>query len=315
MTVDNFITLPLVGYIELTRGRKVTVDWEDVEWLSEHLWDCSAGYAKRRQTLVDENGNKHKKTIMMHRAIMERHGYCLEGLEVDHINRDPLCNLKSNLRVATRLQNGANRSRNRNNTSGTTGVTYHKGSNRWRAVIRFQNQWIRLGAFTSKDDAIAARKKAEIEYFGEWASSIDEPNSISNLIELSKVETLRRDNKTGYCGVWQSKGKWAASITIDGCPKHIGYYDTIDEAVAVREQVKANPQKFEELKANKYGGHKGKSGHFGIWWEKSSLRWVVSFTLNGERKRFGSCKNIEDALILRNEIIKANNLNHLLNRK
>lgn len=329
MTVNNDITLPLVGYIDLPRGRKATVDWEDIEWLSLHLWQWTAGYASRKEAFVDDNGNQLRKTVMMHRAIMERHGHCLEGLDIDHINRDPLCNLKSNLRPCTRSQNGANRTRHCNNTSGTTGVTYHKASNRWRAVIRFQNQWIRLGSFISKDDAIAARKKAETQYFGQWAASNLMNNSpekcLANPVDEQRKEKenapippstfSRRDNKTGYCGILPINEKWAASITINGCRKHIGCYDTIDEAIAVRKKVLANPEKFEELKANKYGGNKGKSEHFGIWWDKRRSTWVVSFTLNGERKRFGSCKNIEDALTLRNEVIKANKLNHLVNRK
>lgn len=234
--MSNDITLPLTVYIELTRGAKTLVDWEDAEWLNQWIWICSSkGYATRTYRCKEKSGKKH--LVTMHRAIMERHGHCIEGLEIDHINRDRLCNIKSNLRVATRSQNGANRTRHCNNTSGTTGVTYHKASNRWRAFIQFQKQWIRLGSFISKDDAIAARKEAEIQYFGQWANPLNEQYN-GEWAASANTDGYRK-SQSGHFGIWWNKdrSRWLVKFTFKRERKYVGSFKTIDEAIAARDKA------------------------------------------------------------------------------
>lgn len=87
----------------------------------------------------------------------------------DHINRNELDNRKSNLRPATFTENAQNRSLFKNNTSGITGVGWHKNTNNWRARITVNNKQICLGYFDNKEDAIKARLRAEQKYFGEFA--------------------------------------------------------------------------------------------------------------------------------------------------
>ena len=84
--------------------------------------------------------------------------------EVDHINHDRLDNKWVNLRPATRLINRQNQTLFKNNTSGHVGVCWSKASKKWRAKIRAGNKYVHLGLFPNKDDAIAARKGAEIKY-------------------------------------------------------------------------------------------------------------------------------------------------------
>lgn len=45
-------------------------------------------------------------------------------------------------------------------------------------------------------------------------------------------------NKSGYNGVYWSKecNKWAVQISRNGCKKHIGLFDSIEEAVSARRQ-------------------------------------------------------------------------------
>lgn len=50
------------------------------------------------------------------------------------------------------------------NTSGRTGVCLYKGL--WIAYIGYENKSISLGSFLEKEDAIAAREKAEMELYG-----------------------------------------------------------------------------------------------------------------------------------------------------
>ena len=83
---------------------------------------------------------------------------------VDHIDGNPLNNKIDNLRLATNEENQRNRSISKNNTSGTTGVTWIKECQRWRAHIKKIN----LGHFINKEDAIQTRIEAEKKYFGEF---------------------------------------------------------------------------------------------------------------------------------------------------
>ena len=50
------------------------------------------------------------------------------------------------------------------NTSGVTGVCFSKKGNKWFARIRLDGKSKHLGSFADKQDAIEARKDAEIKY-------------------------------------------------------------------------------------------------------------------------------------------------------
>ena len=86
------------------------------------------------------------------------------GFEVDHIDGNESNNRLSNLRVVTKQENSRNRATSKNNTSGTTGVHYAKSECKWRAAIMVDRKTISLGDYTNKDDAIKARKAAEVKY-------------------------------------------------------------------------------------------------------------------------------------------------------
>jgi hypothetical protein len=57
---------------------------------------------------------------------------------------------------------------NRNNTSGHTGIVWHKGAGKWTAEIMFKRKKYHLGLFVDIDDAIEARKMAEEKLYGEF---------------------------------------------------------------------------------------------------------------------------------------------------
>ena len=56
-----------------------------------------------------------------------------------------------------------------NNTSGVTGVYWHKRHESWVARIGVKNKSIYLGDFSNFDDAVKARHNAEKIYFGEFS--------------------------------------------------------------------------------------------------------------------------------------------------
>ena len=57
----------------------------------------------------------------------------------------------------------------KNNSSGVTGIHFDKKISKWVARIQCENKRINLGRFNEKIDAIKARLRAEIKYFGEFA--------------------------------------------------------------------------------------------------------------------------------------------------
>lgn len=62
------------------------------------------------------------------------------------------------------LLNILRESKNKNNTSGVTGVSFHNSSNTWRAALRLNGELILDKYFENKQDAIDARKEAVEKY-------------------------------------------------------------------------------------------------------------------------------------------------------
>jgi hypothetical protein len=91
-------------------------------------------------------------------------------------------------------------------------------------------------------------------YYGEWPKNqIDHinqdptDNRIKNLRDVTHAEnnrnrTLQNNSTTGYSGVsfYKRYRKYRAEICINKIKKHLGYYDTVEEAVAARAVANIN---------------------------------------------------------------------------
>ena len=84
---------------------------------------------------------------------------------IDHIDGDGLNNKWKNLRDVSHIKNCQNQRIHTTNTSGASGVTYRKDSNRWRARIMVDGTMISLGTFETFDEAKKVRLKAESLYY------------------------------------------------------------------------------------------------------------------------------------------------------
>lgn len=154
----------------------------DCNWLKEHLsynketgvftWIKSPGGGVKKDT---ETGCKNARNYILigikgkvfyaHRlAWLLTYGVWPE-CEIDHINKDSSDNRIANLRLATRIQNNQNRKKFSNNSSGHTGIRWHKNDKLWNAYIGINKKIVFLGGFKIIEDAITARKKAEKELF------------------------------------------------------------------------------------------------------------------------------------------------------
>lgn len=137
---------------------RTKIDIEDIERVKDYKWHY-ANKLKYVEAKVDG------KNVLLHRLIMR----APSGKEVDHINRDSLDNRKKNLRICSRAENAKNIGLGIKNTSGHSGISWHKRHNKWMASIQVDNNVIYLGYFRDFDDAKKIRIEAEKKYYGKFA--------------------------------------------------------------------------------------------------------------------------------------------------
>lgn len=119
-------------------------------------------------------GRKHKTALTLHKFVLECNNIKVpKGLDIDHINGNKSDNRLCNLRVASRSQNNINRVRiSNNNTSGFTGVSYRKNKDDYKAYISYKGRQISLGIYKTLEEAVKARKEAEIKYYGDFSPKV-----------------------------------------------------------------------------------------------------------------------------------------------
>lgn len=83
---------------------------------------------------------------------------------IDHINGIKDDNRISNLRLASFTDNNRNMRKSRRNKSGCVGVCLHKPTGKWIASIGHNARNVHLGYFENFDEAVYARKSAEVKY-------------------------------------------------------------------------------------------------------------------------------------------------------
>jgi hypothetical protein len=96
-----------------------------------------------------------------------------DGLEVDHINGDPLDNRRANLRAVTRAQNCQNVVSFAGSTSPYRGVSWSVGRGMWLARGYTNGRQHFLGYFTSELQAasvVSAWREAHMPYTNEARS-------------------------------------------------------------------------------------------------------------------------------------------------
>lgn len=102
--------------------------------------------------------------VVLHRVKWAMHyGRWPNGL-LDHIDGNPRNNSIHNLREASVAMNARNAKKSKTNTSGITGVRFHKIAKKWYAQITVNGKAIHLGTFDTRDDAAAAKMAANAKY-------------------------------------------------------------------------------------------------------------------------------------------------------
>lgn len=142
---------PSIAYIELTQGHYTLVDSDDIPFLRQWNWTLSIGKSWKRAYRKEGKTSVFLYTALMNTPL---------GMVVDHRNRNPLDNRRSNLRICTQRVNAANSSKI---TLGAPGIVWHKRDKRFQVSLYVNKKVHHLGYFKEFDEAVRIRFSAEQE--------------------------------------------------------------------------------------------------------------------------------------------------------
>ena len=160
--------------IAISRGMVAHVSPEDHTYLTQWSWSAvPQGNAKQRAQGHDVWRAMRKQkfagvsvTRYMHQEVVLRMNlpYDPENMQVDHIDRNPLNNVRENLRVTERPINLHNRGKQLNNTSGVKGIWIR---NDWYyPEICFCGVTHKLGRYKTMEEARTIRNQIGHELLG-----------------------------------------------------------------------------------------------------------------------------------------------------
>lgn len=167
--MDETRPLPSVEYLrerlryDPDTGKLFWLDYEGMpqKWRTRYVG---------KEALISLNGKGYKKgkidcvDYYAHRIAYTLYHAEWPSDQIDHINGVKTDNRIANLRVVTNQENNRNRPMRRDNSSGVTGVCWHKGINKWCANVRVDGKLKNLGSFNTIEEAAAARKQADVQY-------------------------------------------------------------------------------------------------------------------------------------------------------
>jgi len=110
------------------------------------------------------SGGIFSRRYLAHRVAWAIYSGAWPENDIDHINGKRSDNRIANLRTATRQENCKNSAIGINNKSGTIGVFFRNSDLVWVAQVSKNGKKKYIGSFKSKDEAIQARAKANLEY-------------------------------------------------------------------------------------------------------------------------------------------------------
>ncbi len=163
--------------------------------------------------------------------------------------------------------------------SGYTGVSPKR--DKWQAHIKYKGVRYSLGCYSNIEDAVKARARAKeiviadakglLDFYSELEKTFPKlpsrrtepkkefPRSEWTVNNNPASNARRSDNRSGYTGVHQHKGKWEVRICYKGLRYMLGRFDDLGQAAQARQvaeqKLKENPQEFVEEYSAKYRYH------------------------------------------------------------
>lgn len=161
--------LPSIEYLrqrlryEPETGKLFWLDYEEMPQQWRSVW-----FGKEAFTSYQSEGYRKGKidgvSYLAHRVAYALYHAEWPFAQIDHINGIRTDNRIVNLRVVTSQENQHNMTMRSDNTSGITGVTWHKRDRKWAAHIRLSGKKKHLGFFKTIEEAAIARAEASRLY-------------------------------------------------------------------------------------------------------------------------------------------------------
>ena len=116
------------------------------------LWECRCDCGEITYKATDQLTNPN---VSMCAACAEKYAAERMREKAGFVDGTQISRIKSDKPIAT-------------NTSGARGVYYDRKTGKWRARLKFKGKLMNFGTYASFEDAVKARKQAEVEYYGEF---------------------------------------------------------------------------------------------------------------------------------------------------
>lgn len=135
-------------------------DRQSRSWNKQFSGKIAGAVTKKGYVLIGLTIDGVERKFKAHRVVWAWHkGQWPEG-EIDHEDHRTWNNRIENLCDTSHRANGQNQPMKGSNSSGATGVTWHKKASRWMAQITVEGKNKYLGLFDSVEDASAAHQAA-----------------------------------------------------------------------------------------------------------------------------------------------------------
>lgn len=208
-----------IAIVETTRG-EFTIDRGDIELIKNNTWWINNhGYVYSRNYK-----NNSKTTIYLSRYLMNPP----KGIEIDHIDMNKRNNRRSNLRLADRVTNNANKGKSRRGKGSYKGIKQVSNGD-WSSHLILNQKSISIGTYVSEIAAANAYNFYVKQYLGEYARLNETP-----LMEDWYNYRVKRGLKTKYIGVTKRPGgtpkPWQAFINREGRRYCIGHFHNDKDA-------------------------------------------------------------------------------------
>lgn len=212
--------------IPLTKNQVALVSAHRYEDLIRFNWQALWSKAGRCYYAVRHGREGEVGYVYMHRYIA---GF--PEIYVDHINGNSLDNRDENLRAATSSQNGANRGKDRDNTSGYKGVAKN-GKHGWMGYVSCSGVHYHCGTYRTREEAARNRDIKAIQLFGDFAV-LNFPRVKYSDEEIANGPQKRIVNRldSGFKGVHWSKSHemWRCRISWKSKEFHLGLFPATDQ--------------------------------------------------------------------------------------